>query len=86
MKWRIVFCLEKYDYVGRLLKPGQTPNNYSDEEEEVSTTETQEKSKDNWESSMLIIIDSGLEDYHGDGLKIYCKHHKFLCCANITLR
>lgn len=38
MNFELLF-LEKYDYVGRLLKPGQTPNNYSDEEEEVSTTE-----------------------------------------------
>lgn len=33
---------EKYDYVGRLLKPGEEPNNYSDEEDESNT----EKSKD----------------------------------------
>ncbi|KAJ8919574.1 hypothetical protein NQ315_002196 [Exocentrus adspersus] len=35
---------EKYDLVGRLLKPGEQPNNYSDEEDEPVTTG--EKSKD----------------------------------------
>lgn len=39
---------DKYDYVGRLLKPGEEPNNYSDEEEEGSQQESAEKSKDEW--------------------------------------
>jgi membrane-associated progesterone receptor component len=29
---------EKYDYVGRLLKPGEKPTNYSDEEDESSVS------------------------------------------------
>lgn len=32
----IVFCsdsVEKYDYVGRLLKPGDEPSEYTDEED-----------------------------------------------------
>lgn len=29
---------EKYDLVGRLLRPGEEPTNYSDEEEEEDTT------------------------------------------------
>jgi membrane-associated progesterone receptor component len=37
---------EKYDYVGRLLKPGEEPTNYSDEEEEGSQQESAEKPKD----------------------------------------
>lgn len=37
---------DKYDYVGRLLKPGEEPNNYSDEEEEGSQQESAEKPKD----------------------------------------
>ena len=42
---------EKYEYVGRLLKPGEEPTNYSDEEEEGSQQEgsqqeNAEKSKD----------------------------------------
>ncbi|XP_018564854.1 membrane-associated progesterone receptor component 1 [Anoplophora glabripennis] len=35
---------EKYDLVGRLLKPGEQPTNYSDEEDEPSATG--DKSKD----------------------------------------
>lgn len=30
--------LEKYEYVGRLLRPGEEPNSYSDEEDESSET------------------------------------------------
>ncbi|XP_015509767.1 membrane-associated progesterone receptor component 1 [Neodiprion pinetum] len=37
---------EKYEYVGRLLKPGELPTNYSDEEEEGSQQEVESKSKD----------------------------------------
>ncbi|XP_033211034.1 membrane-associated progesterone receptor component 1-like [Belonocnema kinseyi] len=36
---------ERYDYVGKLLKPGEVPTNYSDEEEEGSQ-ETQEPKTD----------------------------------------
>lgn len=39
------FFLEKYDYVGRLLKPGEAPTNYSDEEDEGSQLENETKSK-----------------------------------------
>ncbi|XP_043484163.1 membrane-associated progesterone receptor component 1 [Leptopilina heterotoma] len=37
---------EKYDYVGKLLKPGEAPTNYSDEEEEGSQQEQQETKSD----------------------------------------
>lgn len=40
---------EKYDLVGRLLKPGEQPTNYSDEEEEspaVVPAGTGDKPKD----------------------------------------
>ncbi|KAL1505445.1 hypothetical protein ABEB36_005013 [Hypothenemus hampei] len=40
-EWETQFN-EKYEYVGRLLKPGEQPNNYSDEEDESNA----EKSKD----------------------------------------
>lgn len=40
--------LEKYEYVGRLLKPGEVPTNYSDEEEEGSQQEVESKSKYDW--------------------------------------
>ncbi|CAG9819511.1 unnamed protein product [Phaedon cochleariae] len=36
---------EKYDFIGRLLKPGEQPTNYSDEEDEPSSS-TAEKPKD----------------------------------------
>ncbi|EZA49922.1 hypothetical protein DMN91_012020 [Ooceraea biroi] len=36
---------ERYDYVGKLLKPGETPTNYSDEEDEGSQQETEAKSE-----------------------------------------
>ncbi|XP_067012538.1 membrane-associated progesterone receptor component 2 isoform X2 [Anabrus simplex] len=38
-EWEMQFK-EKYEYVGRLLKPGELPTNYSDEEEEGSQQET----------------------------------------------
>lgn len=37
--------LEKYDYVGKLLKPGEAPTNYSDEEDEGSQQESESKSE-----------------------------------------
>ncbi|KAL6259215.1 hypothetical protein P5V15_009135 [Pogonomyrmex californicus] len=36
---------ERYDYVGKLLKPGEAPTNYSDEEDEGSQQETETKSE-----------------------------------------
>ncbi|XP_054267754.1 membrane-associated progesterone receptor component 1-like [Macrosteles quadrilineatus] len=44
-EWEMQFT-EKYDYVGRLLKPGEAPNSYSDEEDEPSATDVADKSKD----------------------------------------
>uniref|UniRef100_A0A023F8C5 Putative steroid membrane receptor n=2 Tax=Triatoma infestans TaxID=30076 RepID=A0A023F8C5_TRIIF len=45
-EWEMQFT-ERYEYVGKLLKPGQKPTSYSDdEEEEASQQETSEKSKD----------------------------------------
>lgn len=53
-EWEMQFT-EKYDYIGRLLKPGEKATSYSDEEEEASAHETEkseteksepEKSKD----------------------------------------
>lgn len=41
-EWEMQF-LEKYDFVGRLLKDGEEPTDYSDEED---TAEEKEKSKD----------------------------------------
>ena len=38
------YLTEKYDYVGKLLKPGEEPTDYSDEE---SATDTENK-KENW--------------------------------------
>ena len=34
----LVFFSEKYDYVGRLIRPGEKPRDYSDEETEASET------------------------------------------------
>jgi hypothetical protein len=42
------FFSEKYDYVGRLLRPGEEPTNYSEEEEEGIQQEPAEKPKDEW--------------------------------------
>lgn len=39
------FIPERYDYVGKLLKPGEAPTNYSDEEDEGSQQETETKSE-----------------------------------------
>jgi len=38
---------EKYDYVGRLLKPGEKPTEYSDTEDESSSSPDGPKSKTN---------------------------------------
>jgi len=34
-----VLIVEKYDHVGRLLKPGEEPTDYTDTEEEHSTSD-----------------------------------------------
>ncbi|XP_073997573.1 membrane-associated progesterone receptor component 1-like [Rhodnius prolixus] len=45
-EWEMQFT-ERYEYVGKLLKPGQKATSYSDDEEdEPSQQETSEKSKD----------------------------------------
>ncbi|KAL1122702.1 hypothetical protein AAG570_003029 [Ranatra chinensis] len=44
-EWEMQFH-ERYDYIGKLLKPGQEPTNYSDEEEEPSQQDTSERSKE----------------------------------------
>ena len=36
---------ERYEYVGKLLKPGETPTNYSDEEDESSVHDNEVKVK-----------------------------------------
>jgi len=36
---------EKYDYVGRLLKPGEQPQDYSDSEDEQSDDKSAEEKK-----------------------------------------
>lgn len=41
-EWELQFK-ERYDYVGKLLKPGEEPTNYSDEEDEGSQQETENK-------------------------------------------
>lgn len=41
---------ERYDYVGKLLKPGEAPTNYSDEEDEGSQQETETKSENETET------------------------------------
>lgn len=40
----IIFFLEKYDFVGRLLKPGEQPTNYSDEEDEQPSVTAEQPS------------------------------------------
>lgn len=37
---------EKYDYVGRLLRPGEKPTNYSDEEDESESSKAGNKPDD----------------------------------------
>lgn len=44
-EWEMQFK-EKYEYVGRLLRPGEEPNSYSDEEEESSDSAKANKSDD----------------------------------------
>lgn len=46
MEWVEQFK-ERYDCVGKLLKSGEAPTNYSDEEDEGSQQETEAKSKTN---------------------------------------
>jgi len=40
-----MFIVEKYDLVGRLLKPGEEPTDYTDTEEEHSAAD---RPKDDW--------------------------------------
>lgn len=40
-----IFFLEKYDYVGKLLKPGEQPQDYSDTEDEQSEEKRREDKK-----------------------------------------
>jgi len=42
-KYIFFLITERYDYVGKLLKPGEAPTNYSDEEDEGSQQETETK-------------------------------------------
>jgi len=44
-KYFFFLITERYDYVGKLLKPGEAPTNYSDEEDEGSQQETETKSE-----------------------------------------
>ena len=39
---------EKYDYVGRLLKPGEEPQEYTDAEDADEQSSEADKSKDDW--------------------------------------
>lgn len=67
-KWKFfnfwIFILEKYEYVGRLLRPGEEPNSYSDEEDDGTsdsskkTESATEKSKDDWPIRWKYIIPS----------------------------
>lgn len=36
----VCFFSDRYDYIGKLLKPGQEATSYSDEEEETTNQET----------------------------------------------
>jgi len=45
-EWEEQFT-DKYEFVGRLLKPGEEPSNYSDEEDAEATDEPQAKSERN---------------------------------------
>ncbi|KAK0082059.1 hypothetical protein PV325_011142 [Microctonus aethiopoides] len=45
LEWEEQFK-ERYDYVGKLLKPGEVPTNYSDEEDEGSQQESDVKPKE----------------------------------------
>ncbi|XP_072171270.1 membrane-associated progesterone receptor component 1-like [Diadema setosum] len=40
-EWEMQFT-EKYDYIGKLLKPGEEPTDYSDEEESAQETDKKE--------------------------------------------
>lgn len=42
----VIKTTEKYDYVGRLLRPGEKPTNYSDEEDESESSKAGNKSDD----------------------------------------
>lgn len=45
LEWEMQFN-EKYDYVGKLLKPGETPNSYSDDEGEGFVKEDESNPKE----------------------------------------
>lgn len=43
---KLILIAEKYDLVGRLLKPGEAPTNYSDEEEEPAAASNEKEKKE----------------------------------------
>lgn len=45
IEWEMQFK-DKYDYVGKLLKPGESHNSYSDDESESTLTSTKSKKED----------------------------------------
>lgn len=38
--------IEKYDYIGKLLRPGEAPSEYSEDDEDSGTAAPSSKSKD----------------------------------------
>lgn len=75
--------------MGKLLKPGEAPTNYSDEEEEGSQQEQQEtksdetpKSKDDWPLEMAFTVKYHKENTTHILLKFffqnYCLNNTFL--------
>lgn len=44
-EWEMQFT-DRYDYIGKLLKPGQEPTNYSEEEEDATQETINEKAKE----------------------------------------
>ena len=40
-----LFFTDKYDYVGRLIKPGEVPREYTDTEDEHSEDKSNEEKK-----------------------------------------
>lgn len=59
---------EKYSVVGKLLRPGDQPTNYSDEDDDVSTdkqlgeSESEKKSSDNLRKRVTNVTSEGTEE------------------------
>ena len=55
---KLYYFTEKYEFVGKLLKPGEEPNNYSDEEDEKEKEKVAIESPEDKKKEWNFVFDS----------------------------